>query len=154
MKLGCVAQGVIRTFRYLRGSHVAVNKFGLTEISCNPKGGICFFFELDYNKNVLIFTASITREDDSFVYREGRDRCVERAQEDQTKTFAIELDHDAPLLDQIYFKLTDDEATGALAHNPFLKTLLARMRMYGEMNSSAADFWNEMQSQQEQGLFD
>lgn len=144
MKLGQVAAGVIRTFRYFRGSEVVHNRFGQISIDANPRGGICFFFEIDYNKGTLLFTSAITREDESFNKAEGRKICLQRAETDAGKTFSIPLDANQGLLEQVFSVLNVAQNNGELGDKPYLRTLLAKMALYDQQNLDSANFYQDM----------
>lgn len=161
MNLGSIESGVVRTLRYYRGSKVIQNKHGAIVGERNPKGGITFLFEIDYNRNKLYFTAAIAREDQQFSYEDGRKECdlnfceaialasmppivkeVYRALSgiQGTKVFHIELSKGAePLIDQVHSELTRIKNIGELKH-PFLKTLLKRMNTYNAQNADTEDF--------------
>lgn len=144
MQLGLVAPGVVHTVRYFRGSSVVQNKAGHVVVEQNPNGGLCFFFEIDYNKNQLLFTASITMETDAFSKVLGRKICEERARADVHKTFKTQYDASEGLLDQVFVALANAEAEGELGTNPFLTTLLEKMRLYDNQNADAANFYQDM----------
>lgn len=144
MQLGLVAPGVVHTVRYFRGSSVVQNKVGHVVVEQNAKGGISFFFEIDYNKNQLLFTAAITMEEDNFSKELGRKICEERARVDVHKTFKTQYDASEGLLDQVFVALTTAEAEGELVTNPFLTTLLEKMRLYDAQNADAANFYQDM----------
>lgn len=144
MQLGLVAPGVVHTVRYFRGSSVIQNKAGEVVVAQNPCGGLSFFFEIDYNKNQLLFTAAITMEEDIFSKVEGRKICEDRAGREVHKTFKTQYDSSEGLLDQVFAALTTAEAEGELVTNPFLTTLLEKLRLYDRQNAEAANFYQDM----------
>jgi len=144
MELGCVASGLIHTFRFFRGSAVVSNKLGHVSVERHTKGGICFFFQIDYNKKELLFTASITRDDERFNRKEGRRICFDRAQNDAARTFRMPYTEGYELLDQVFTNLTRAEETGELQEKPFLRTLLAKMRVYEQQNGESAALYQDL----------
>jgi hypothetical protein len=144
MELGCVASGIIRTFRYFRGSEVVFNKNGNITVERNTKGGIAFFFEIDYKKMELLFSSSITREDDNFDKKLGRDICAQRAANDCTKTYKIPYTQGPDLLEQVFTMLTNASETGELGDKPYLRTLLSKMRLYDQQNADSACMYQDM----------
>lgn len=144
MQLGLVAPGVVHTFRYFRGSQVVHTKQGHIVVEHSPHGGICFFFEIDYNKGQLLFSSAITREDDAFAKSVGRDICAERARIDSGKTFKLAYNPNEDLLEQVYQILASHEETGDLQDKPYLMTLLSKMRLYDAQNADAALLYQDM----------
>jgi hypothetical protein len=144
MKLGSVAPGVIHTFRYFRGTQVVHNNKGEVVIEMNPRGGICFLFEIDYNHGHLLFTAAIADENDQFDKTKGRLICEDRAARDSGKTFKIAFDESEPLLDQLFIHLLQGNENGELVNKPHLRTLLDKMKLYDQQNADAMQFYEDM----------
>lgn len=144
MELGCIASGIIRTFRYFRGSEVVHNKLGHITVERTTTGGICFFFEIDYKSNSLLFSSSITRETENFNKKFGRDICIDRAHTDPSKTFKIAYTDGVDLLDQVFTMLDTADTTGELGDKPYLRTLLSKMRLYDKHNAESAIMYQDM----------
>lgn len=144
MELGQAARGIIHTFRHFRGSEVVQNKHGHITVERSTKGGITFFFEIDYNTNSLLFTASITSDTKRFDKKHGRKSCIKQAHTDSAKTFRLPYDESLDLLDQIFAALQQAEKTSEIQDKPYLRTLLGKMRLYDQQNAEAALFYQDM----------
>lgn len=145
IELGTVASGVVRTFRYYRGTEIVSNKAGEITVERLIKGGICFFFEIDYNKKELLFTASITRDDEQFCKRKGREICAGRAKTDPGRTFKIPFDDTgSDLMEHVFNMLLSAQETGELGDKPFLRTLLRQMMEYDTQNAETAEMYQDL----------
>jgi hypothetical protein len=165
MELGSIQPGVVQTLRYFRGSKIVQNKFGEIVAERSPKGGITFFFQLDYNANILSFTAAIAREDQPFNYAAGREECELNILEatalahassavrsvytsltgvSEPRVFFFDLDPNEALIDQVHSHLTKLKNLGQLKHD-FLRTLLKRMNEYDKQNADTEDFVEEQE---------
>lgn len=142
MKLGCVTDNIVRTFRYLRGSHVLKNKFGNVTAQINTHGGLAFLFELNYEAKSLTFAPAINMEEEAFEYFEGRRQCIHKAE--SGKAYTIPYDAGVPLLDQVYRNLVKAKSLGELERDTELHTLLKRIEKYDSQNCATSQLLAEL----------
>ena len=147
MEQGCVASSLKLAFRYFRGSEVVSNKLGHISVERHTKGGIAFLFQLNHKAKELLFSATITSEDERFDKAKSRATCVQQAQTDSAKTFTIPFTEGISFMDQVYTTLIDSEEAGDLQEKPFLRTLLQKLRLYDKQNAESAEMYQDMLDQ-------
>lgn len=144
MEIGCIAPGIIRTFRYFQGSEMIVTKKGHVVVARPRFGGICFFFEINHKKGTVLFSSSITLDDELYCKQKGRELCVQRAHNDAAKTYELPYTDGVGLLDQVFTMLDQAHKTGELGDKPYLRTLLNKMRLYDQQNAETANMYQDM----------
>lgn len=150
MQLGAISSGVVRVFRVFRGSEVIKDKKGQCRIERARKGGVCFVFEIDYNKNMLRFVAAITKEDEIFDQERGKAELAARIQLSETQPhlsmiYQIPLG-EGPVLDQVYTALETISNNGGFKNGEqrFLQTLYRRLELLSRRNASAEDLMDQI----------
>jgi len=152
MQLGQIAKGIVRSVRYFRGSKIIQNKNGQVGLEINPKGGITFLFEINYNLGQLLFTTAINRETERFSASAGKLECARKialtaqGQSEHIHSIAFDphrVENSSTLIEQVYLTLQEASESGELKEKAFLRTLFKRMNQYASQNEAAEAFAEE-----------